>query len=439
MNLLTTITHFVAIAKQTCIWTGIGCRLFGLRLWYWKPSQTVVFFNRALQLLRNENILFTKIFQSLANSKNVSFSPDLRAQLLHYTTNTSYTESEVDYETLDAIETQHGIQIDRRVVNSGMIALIFKDITGSYVIKLKRRGIREALHHGCESVKFIYTVASSIAPHNRILRILKPFIQNIDDIVAQCDFEHEIANLRKAKEDFADLSATITIPTVFNTETSSSSSSSSSSPSDPSYILMNCIQGTHLLPPTVSESERLVYLRYFCEFMCHGFLYNTIQHTDLHSGNIIFTPTGLGIIDFGMAFQPDEDIHDSILSVIEIIVKKIPIHEIDFIHTFRHIFIPSLDRKEITNPNKVEDVCIAVTEPLLNGFEVDELSITDNIDSLSEHLGREIVLHKDLYRIILGMAMMGNNAVIMGPGYKNLAKIQEIEKAALRNVCRDLL
>ena len=49
-----------------------------LYLWYGK---TAVFYKKTLQLLRNENILFTKIFQSLANSNNFHASPELKHQL----------------------------------------------------------------------------------------------------------------------------------------------------------------------------------------------------------------------------------------------------------------------------------------------------------------------------------------------------------------------
>ena len=425
----------MAVFKHILSWSGIALRMLGLRLWYSNST----FYNRALQLLRNENILFTKIFQSLANSRNLNITPELRTQLLHYTTNASYSESEVDYETLDEIEKAYTIQIDRRVVNSGMIALIFRgsdDAGNNYIIKLKRKNIRETLQFGCESVNFIYTVANWFRPNHILLRVLKPFILNMDDILEQCDFSREIAHLRKAKQDYAELASFVQIPTVYNTP--HPHPQPQQTVSDTSFILMEYINGTHCLSPSLPEQVRLRYLEQFCTFMCYGFMYNTIQHTDLHSGNILFTPTGIGIIDFGMAFQPDDDMYDMIISILSIIVQKTPIHEIDYVETFRVMFIPPLEREQIKDISKVEDVCIAITEPLLATYEVDELALMDHVHNLSVHLGREVVLHKDLYKLLLGMSMMGTNTVIMGPTYKNPAKVQEIEKRVIMNVCKDL-
>lgn len=399
-------------------WTKLVATLLWLYIW-----QGRLFYNKALQTLRNNNILFTKVFQSLANSNSVHVDPELRAELQHYTTNTSYTESEINYECLDTIEAEYGIQIDRRVINSGMIALVFKgtDASGDLVIiKLKRRGIVGQLKQGCESVGMFYRCFSYLYPRNLYVRILRPFIQNIDDIIEQCDFAKEIANLRQAKEDFAPL-AFIQIPTVYN-----------HSSDDTEYIVMEYIDGTHTLPPHTSEEKRFEYMEQFGIFASYAFLYNAIQHTDLHGGNILFTPTGLGIIDYGMAIQVSEEIHEILLSIAAIVRDQPPLHEIDWIETFKDIFSPPLVKSEIEDLPAVEDMCIAIAEPLLTNIDLDELNVTDRVATLSGLLKRETTLNHYIYKIILGFSMMNAKVMILGPNYPNYQKLLDVERKSLR-------
>jgi len=396
--------------------SNIGC----LYLWYGKTS---TFYKKTLQLLRDENLLFTKVFQSLANSNNFHASPELKQQLQLYAANTSYTESEIDYESLDKIEQGYALQLDRRVINSGMVALVFKgyDASGTPVIvKLKRKNIAQHLQKGCDSIALLYTYAAWWSPKNIYVRILKAFVTNIHDIIDQCDCIQEIANMKQAKEDYAPLEF-IQIPTVYN-----------KSSSETEYIVMEFIDGTHLLPPNTTEEERQAYMEKFGTFTSYGFLYNAIQHTDLHSGNVLFTPRGLGIIDFGMAIQVSDEIHDILLSVGEIIRDQPPLHEIDFIERFKDIFSPPLVKAEIKDPRKVEDSIISIAQPLIEEIEIDELNITDTMTVLSEHLGHEVVLNRDIYKILLGLSMMTGKVTILGPHYPN-SKLKEIEQRAVRN------
>ena len=420
------------LLTHICTWTKIAAQLGYLRLRYWNRQSE--FYSSALQLLRNENILFTKIFQSLAHSKNTRVSPELHAQLMHYTTNSSFTESEVDYETLSEIEELYSYTIDRNVINSGMIALVFKGMDASgepIIVKLKRKDIYPKLQRGCEAVKTFFSHANWLRPQNTLLHLIKPFVTNIDDILDQCDFAHEIENLRQAKDDFAVLEF-ITIPTVYNRDEHIHNTP---------FIIMNFIDGTHTLPPNTVDSERLRYLDYFSRYMCYGFVHNTIQHTDLHSGNIIFRPTGLGIIDFGMAFQLTSEMNDMISSVVMILVNQTPIHEIDFIDTFKELFVPNLDRTLISDSSveAIEDLCISITEPMFIGLEFDDIVISNNLAQLSELIGEPVVIHTDLYKILLGLSMMGNNAAIMGQNYKHPDKIRDIERKALEDIIMNVM
>lgn len=403
-------------------WTLVAARILWLYLWYGK---TTMFYQKALQRLRDENILFTKIFQSLANSSNVHCIPELKSQLQQYAANTSYTESEINYEALDQIEREYNVQIDRSVINSGMIALVFKgtDASGApIIVKMKRRDITVQLQKGCDSVVAFYNYVSYWYPKNIYVRILKPFITNIDDIKDQCDFAREIANMKQAKADYEPLDF-ITIPTVYNR---------AEAEANPEYILMEFIDGSHTLPITATEDERLQYMEHFGTFTTYAFLYNAMQHTDLHSGNILFTPTGLGIIDFGMATQVSEESHEILLSIAEIIRDQTPMHEIDFLETFKHVFAPPLVKSEIKDLATVENIVIAIAQPLFDNIDLDELNLTDNLMALSEHLGRDVVFNREMYKIILGLSMMSGKINIMGPHFPN-SRLMEVERKALRN------
>ena len=105
-------------------WLSLGTRTLGYYLWFQLLLQDkVAFYEQTLQLLRSHNILFTKVFQSLTNSSSLNIEPDLQRVLTRYTTNVTYTEDEIDQVTIDEVEKNYDVRIDRRVVNSGMIAL----------------------------------------------------------------------------------------------------------------------------------------------------------------------------------------------------------------------------------------------------------------------------------------------------------------------------
>lgn len=404
--------------------------------WLWSGHGAV------LQLLRNHNILFTKVFQSLANSNNVNISPELRKELLQFTTNTSYQESDIDYEELDRIEQEYGLQIDRHVVNSGMIALVFRGAVVSRaseatpllsdeteptlseskerIIKLKRRGITARLAADCESLRTLYDQVAWFAPRNIFIRVLKPFMKNIGDIISQCDFAAEIRNLRQAKEDFAPLDF-IKIPTAYNTPNP-----------DPKAIIMEYIDGTHALPPDTPLETRLNYLEQFTTFVSYAYFYNAIQHTDLHSGNVLFRPDGIGIIDYGMAIQVEDDMHEVLINMCEITMGKKHLHEVDVIDTFKNLISPPMVPNDINNRAAVEEICYTLAEPLINMIDIDELLIMDLLDSLSAELGHTVSLHRDCYKIILSIAMMGQKVTIMGKDYNDTATLRELERRAQR-------
>jgi len=413
------------LLSHICIWFKISVQALFLYAWFGK---TAAFYERVLHLLRTENILFTKIFQSLANSSHEQIPPDLRIQLRRYNANASYTELDINYEALDAIEIEHNIQIDRTVINSGMIALVFRgtDASGAPVIvKLRRRNITETLHKGCQSITDLYNTVAHWYPQNIYVRILRPFIRNIDDIIDQCNFSREIANLKVAKEDFAPLSF-IQIPTVYNRSEQAETESD-----EIEYILMEYIDGVHTLPTSTPIDVRLKYMEQYFTCFFFALIANTIHNTDLHSGNILFTESGIGMIDYGMAVQLNDEWHDAMLSIAELVKEKRPVNEIDFIETFKGIFEPPLNKAEIHNVRVVEELCAGILQPMLDNMEQDELKVTDNLMRISQELGRSVELNRNMYSLILGYSMMSGQNVIMGLNHPHKDIIREMQERAM--------
>lgn len=410
-------------------WLTLGVQLTGYYIWYrllWQDRS--LFFRHSLRLLRNENILFTKIFQALSDNARLDISPEFRTELSRYKANVSYTEDEIDYDLIDTVEREYNVQVDRRVVNSGMIALIFHctkpveeghaepEIENNAILKLKRRNITQHLRDGCNSVAFMYSIAAFICPRNIYIRILRPFITNLEDIIEQCDFDHEIQNTREAKEDFAELQ-NIQIPIVYNRPESTNNE----------FILMERIHGLHSLPAETSEEDRIRYFHTFTTFGAYAILSNAMQHTDLHSGNILFKPNGcIGIIDYGMALRLSGEAHDVLLTIGDIVRGEIPIENVNASETFRHLFDPVLAVEDITDVPRFRAICQQIMIPLIERVEVDELSITDSLEELSRSLNQDIVLNQEFYKVMLAITMMHGEALILGHEYSNRARISQI-------------
>jgi len=393
--------------------------------WYlWNPRP--IFFRKLLHRLRQENILFTKIFQSLANTTSLDLNTELRTELRPYTSNASYTEDEINYDVIDTVEAEYGVSIDRHVANSGMIALIFNgtDASGSpVVLKLKRANIYDRLAVGCEDIGRFYTWASYWFPRHIVIRALRPFFMNLDDILEQCNFNHEIAHMTEAREDYAELGF-VHIPQARNTHTDS----------DTEYILMDRIEGSHTLHPDTTEETRLELLYKFCLFVSFGYVSNAIQHIDLHPGNVVFMPNGeLGIIDFGLAFRFTDEEHEILLSLGELMRGRNLLDNIDIIEVFKNMYDPPLRSEDLHDPEEFANICRSILQPILDYVDMNELNLLDCLDRLNRLMNREIVMVPHFYKTILGMMCMGQLYSIMGRVYENRELLRSIEIRALNN------
>ena len=229
------------------------------------------FWNKCIHI----NTLYTKILQAVA----VNY---ISNDFYFHFNNIPYTDSEIP-----AIEHI----TPTKVIGSGMISIVFEGVDKDgklYVIKTKRIGIDDKIVKGLQQIKnIIYWI--KYIPYINIFSIDYIFEQFESTMVLQLSFEQEIKNHKKFKEINA-YTDTIVIPDLYEEYCTST------------QIVMSKIEGTHysVIPPEISNK----YAKYIIEMTAKNLLIDGFIHSDLHAGNIIFTPDGkIGIIDFGLIMQ----------------------------------------------------------------------------------------------------------------------------------------
>ena len=319
--------------------------------------------------LKSKVVLFTKIYQCLTNKEELLNNQVLYDGMKRYTSFATYTEDEINTECLDTIESTYGIIIDRRVIHSGMIALVYKGVMDGrdIIVKIKRKGIVAKLIYSCEFIKAVYRVWP-IA--NNIYLILQPFVENIDDIIEQCDFGNEIRNLEIAKRDLGPLTF-IHVPTPFNRDEHRQA--------DTDFILMEYLAGDEM--PVLTEENKLIYFERFIELILYTHLNNIIYHADLHPGNLLYMSNGsFGLIDYGMAIHPSpvlQKISYSLITLLYTTADSVNLDEtladVSFVEEFKELVIPPLDIETLERAglvDKVETILRNISYPLFKQFMI---------------------------------------------------------------------
>jgi hypothetical protein len=70
---------------------------------------------------------------------------------------------------------------------------------------------------------------------------------------------------------------------------------------------------------------------------------------------------------------------------------------------------------------------------------MDEMDVLATVDKMSALIGRPLVIHKDLYKLLLGVAMMGNHKTILGPQFTDPSAIRAIEHKVLMRFMGDAM
>ena len=153
--------------------------------------------------LARKNVLYVKLFQSVAlNAKFID--EDMHDELLKYTDNVFWEQSNIDWDMVFILETEHDICFDGgyKPINSGMISVVFKvldKITGEHLaLKMKRKNIAPKLEQAIKEFEMLAYFASFV-PMFKALQLDDIIKENIKTVKDQTDFGLEVRNLNEIR------------------------------------------------------------------------------------------------------------------------------------------------------------------------------------------------------------------------------------------------
>ena len=261
-----------------------------------------VFIERLCKRLASINILYVKIFQSIALNNRL-IDNDINNILLEYTNNAPWNFNDIDLYSIIEITDKYNLTIKSGYevpLNAGMISLVFKayKTTGEpVIIKMKRKNIENKLNDAIDNLLFLVEIMSnfSFIQKYQISDIVK---KNIDIITLQTNFQLEVQNIITIRNNCKKLKY-IKIPEVYKEITDEY----------PNCIVMEYING--VIIDKVKEEDYEPFAKQVLKFgfittLIHGF-----AHGDLHAGNILFIKDNnddkykykLGILDFGIMYE----------------------------------------------------------------------------------------------------------------------------------------
>ena len=325
----------------------------------WKRRRTTaggVEFVRSLAAeLAKENVLFVKIFQYLSSFKQ-DFSQEVLEVLRSYTNHSSFSEHELNPERLAYVAAKYGViswANDGRPVNSASVALVYRANTVQYgrvAVKMKKRNVEPFIRTSCAQIELVFQCLKALyalpsppttstllrtANGRSVLDLMQPFVDNLDNLVRQCDFGTEIRNLRRAHADSATLRSLVHIPECFNAHDDEGA--------DTEFIVMEFVDGlthvemetllstpgdawhshrffVHLPPQTTAFQVKYAYARSILIYCFYSAMFSSNVHVDMHPGNLLFTDR-LCILDFGMCEWLDDERRRPIVDIFGVAQK----------------------------------------------------------------------------------------------------------------------
>jgi predicted unusual protein kinase regulating ubiquinone biosynthesis (AarF/ABC1/UbiB family) len=272
---------------------------------------TIINISRLAHRLASANILYVKVFQSIALNFNW-IDTDAYNILLHFTDNAPWSSEEIDKATLLQIaESQNLIFPDGIYpMNSGMISLVFNAVNQEnkqFVIKIKRIDIERRLHEAIENLLFVVKCIAYI-PIVRDSKISEIIHKSIDVIRFQTNFVEEVQNMITVQQNCIHLKY-IQIPHVYQDVTNDY----------PNAIMMDYLPGNTIY--NVDEADYEEFAKLFYKFTLITVFVHGFAHGDLHCGNVLFikdTTTNeykLGILDFGIVYKIDPKFKERLFDI----------------------------------------------------------------------------------------------------------------------------
>ena len=269
-----------------------------------------LFIQNITHRLVNKNILYVKFFQAISLNNNL-IDGAMNQELIKYTDSVPYCSDDVDWEVITNLKAVYGIDFlsNTTPINAGMISLVYKMNDGiqnqEVVVKIKRVDIEQKLNDAIEKIQFLIYLLTFIPQLNHF-NLLESFNKNILILKSQLDFEQEVQNTIKMKDDCRNLKY-IKIPKVYESVTKLF----------PNVIVMDYISGVPI--SKLEESEYEPFAKLVVKYGVVSSFINGFGHGDLHAGNILFIKNGnsykLGLIDFGIVLKINQIVRDKFLGI----------------------------------------------------------------------------------------------------------------------------
>ena len=255
------------------------------------------------------NIVYLKFIQSICLDNNLLNNHE-KDYLIKYLDNVPYTNNDIDLYTLNKIQDEYDISIDTtKVVNSGMIGIVFNGIdkknNNKLIIKMLKKEIQHILIQSFDDIElFVYII--SYIPYLNSINLNEILTDNKDTILNQLDFVNETYNILKFRELHKNRPEYI-IPFVYKDITDIYKN----------VIVMENIKGYKYSDIkdnknfTIEDKDK--FSKLYQKFGYISLFYTSALHNDLHAGNIFFYKNDIsksdksdipeyqiGIIDFGI-------------------------------------------------------------------------------------------------------------------------------------------
>jgi predicted unusual protein kinase regulating ubiquinone biosynthesis (AarF/ABC1/UbiB family) len=347
-----------------------------------------LFINRFTKRLASINILYVKVFQSLALNNSI-ISEKMNSELLKFTDNAPFTKEDIDYDTLRKVSLNYDIVFKNGFdspINSGMISLVYlarynyvTNNTNTIVIKIKRKNIDKKLEEGIDNLLFFVNLLK-IIPFFNNYKISETIQNNIHVIKQQTDFTREIINIKRMQKNCRNLDY-IEIPIVYDNINNDY----------PNVIAMGYINGKKF-----NELDKEDYFEFAKQVIKFGIITSVIHgfsHGDFHVGNILFikqdtankkTKYKLGIIDYGIMTEIREPFKSNMLNCLTSVFQDTSIVFLDkFINS--GIFEPCIIKNIL--PEKIYNNIIELNLPF-----VDKLVHSKELNQIFFHEIIKIVL-----------------------------------------------
>jgi len=377
------------------------------------------FITRFTKRLALINILYVKVFQSLALNNSI-ISEKMNNELLKFTDNAPFTKDDIDYDTLRELSIEYDIVFNNsfdKPINSGMISLVYlaryNINQNSIIIKIKRKNIDKKLEEGIENLLFFINLLKVI-PFFKNYKISETIQNNIHVIKEQTNFDKEIANIKQMQKNCINLDY-IKIPYVYDNINNNF----------PNVIAMQYINGKKF-----NELDKEDYLGFAKQVIKFGIVTSVIHgfsHGDFHVGNILFIKEynknnnapiyKLGIIDFGIMSEIREPFKSNLLNCLTSVFQDSSTIFLDkFINS--GIFEPCIIKNIM--PEKIYENLIKsnlhLVDKLINSKNLNQLifheiikfllgflnSTSDSIYNLSKY---GIILSDNFINLQLSLAM----------------------------------